>query len=416
MALFGDKFKAQWQGDADKAGWKDKIGILGLGISQLSAGQAPNIMPAWEAVEARRSKRKLNEAMSNPEFVSGFTPQQQAMLSAMPPEMAQSLIMEKMFAPPVKADWQQFGGDLYNMNDIDPATGKPRMTFDGMGEGEIEAQQRAADRELRKQDGLMLGYAEGSPEMSEYVVTGKPVERPKGPEWRTATPEEAAANGAVAGQINSVTGKFDAQNPPSSMTMTTNPDGTMTFEQGSGVKAKPYTEAQSKDIGFATRAEPAVENIDKYGDALTGWSGRGNAMAGVLPLGLTKGLQSDEYQLGKQAAGELATTMLRKDSGAAVPDSEYVAFDANYIPQPGDGDAVLEQKRMARRRMVEGLKAGMSPQAVMAQMGAISTADGTTGDLDFATMTAADLAQVDVGSLTEAQMAAMLKRFDEVNK
>lgn len=178
MALFGDKFKSQWQGDADHAGWKDKIGVLGLGISQLSAGQTPNIMPAWQAVEDRRAKRKLNDAMGNPEFVSGFTPQQQAMLSSMPPEMAQSLIMEKMFAPPkdpVKADWQTFGGDMYNMNDIDSATGKPRMTFDGQSPEQVDAGKRTADRELRRQDGMMLGYADGSPEMNNYLVTGKPI-------------------------------------------------------------------------------------------------------------------------------------------------------------------------------------------------------------------------------------------------
>ena len=53
-----------------------------------------------------------------------------------------------------------------------------------------------------------------------------------GPEWRPATPEEAKAQGAVAGQINTKTGKFDPQNPPSRMAITTNPDGTMSFSQG----------------------------------------------------------------------------------------------------------------------------------------------------------------------------------------
>ena len=365
--MFGDKFKAQWQGNADQAGWKDKIGILGLGISQLSAGQAANIMPAWEAVEARRSKRKLNEAMGNPEFVSGFTPQQQAMLSAMPPEMAQSLIMEKMFAPPpepVKADWQEFGGDMYNMNDIDPATGKPRMTFDGMSVEQVDAGKFSKDRELRKQDGLMLGYAEGSPEMNEYVVTGKPVERPKGPEWRTATPEEAAANGASAGQINSVTGKFDAQNPPSGMALTTNPDGTMTLEQGPGVKAKAFTEGQSKDVVFSTRAKGALEALDPIAGALTD---RSDVAAGWLPMGIGGGVQSDDYQVAKTAGDEFLQAILRKDTGAAITTQEQQLYGDTYLPRPGDNAARLTYKKEARQRAVNAIDAGMSPAQIIAQ-------------------------------------------------
>ena len=174
MAIFGDEFKAKWTGDDNRAGLRDKLGVLGVGLSQLSAGQAPNIMPAWEAVENRRNQRKLAKGMANPEFMAGFTPEQQSMLSAMPPEMAQALIMEKMFAPPpapIKADWQQFGGDMYDMNSRGP-DGKPAMVMDGMGEAELSAQKRTADRELRRQDGLMLGYADGSPEMNSYVVSG----------------------------------------------------------------------------------------------------------------------------------------------------------------------------------------------------------------------------------------------------
>jgi hypothetical protein len=63
-------------------------------------------------------------------------------------------------------------------------------------------------------------------------ITGIPTEDPA---WRAATPEEAAAYGAVAGQINARTGEFKAINPQSGMKLTTNPDGSVSLQQGPGV-------------------------------------------------------------------------------------------------------------------------------------------------------------------------------------
>ena len=166
--LFGERFKENWNGTADQAGLRDKLGVIGVGLSQLSAGQAPNILPAWQAVEDRRAKRKLGEAMANPELLAGFTPEQQKMLSVMPPELAQSLIMEKMFAPPVAPEYREFNGDLYDMSG-----GTPSVVLDGMSGAEVEAQKAAAERAKREQDAAFLGYAPGSPEFNQYVVTGE---------------------------------------------------------------------------------------------------------------------------------------------------------------------------------------------------------------------------------------------------
>ncbi len=91
---------------------------------------------------------------------------------------------------------------------------------------------------------------------------------PKAPEmeWRPATEEEAAANGAVAGQINVKTGKFDAQNPPSGMSLTTNPDGTMTLQQGPGAGASGgLTTANNTDAQKAVMAyDSLTKSLDDY--------------------------------------------------------------------------------------------------------------------------------------------------------
>ncbi|MGL4811037.1 MAG: hypothetical protein ACRCXM_04590 [Beijerinckiaceae bacterium] len=162
--LFGDKFQETWRGTSDKAGLADKLGVLGVGISQLSAGQAPNIMPAWQAVEDRRAKRKLSESMANPDLLAGFSPEQQSMLAMMPPELAQQVIMEKVFAPPPappKPEYREFGGDLYDMS-----SGTPQVVLSSP-----DAPAVVAPMPMSAEDKAMWGLGEGTYVMDQKTMT-----------------------------------------------------------------------------------------------------------------------------------------------------------------------------------------------------------------------------------------------------
>ena len=175
--MFGEKYTA-WQ-DKNR-GLLDRLGVLGVGISQLSAGQAPDISGAWQSVQARRDERKLGESMRNPALLAQFSPEQQKMLSTMPPQLAQQLIMEKVFAPPpapVKPDWQQFDGSMYDMN----APGGPSVAIAGTNPADAKAAETAAERTQREADAAKLGYAPGSPEFNGYVVTGDLAPKPDVP-------------------------------------------------------------------------------------------------------------------------------------------------------------------------------------------------------------------------------------------
>lgn len=56
------------------------------------------------------------------------------------------------------------------------------------------------------------------------------------PDWRAATPEEAAARGsATGGQINAKTGEFKPAPTKSGLSITSTPDGGFSFAQGEGV-------------------------------------------------------------------------------------------------------------------------------------------------------------------------------------
>lgn len=146
--------------------------------------------------------------------------------------------------------------------------------------------------------------------------------------------------------------------------VTIGPDGTIQV----GGTAKPMTEAQSKDAVYSTRAKGALAILDdeKDGkaDALTS---RGDAALGVVPFGFGRGYQDDDYQLARNAGDEFLQAILRKDTGAGITAQEQSLYGKTYLPEPGDSDALLTQKREARARALAAIEAGMTPTAMVAQ-------------------------------------------------
>lgn len=68
-------------------------------------------------------------------------------------------------------------------------------------------------------------------------------------------------------------------------------------------------------------------------------------------------LASDERQVADSAQDEFIAATLRQDSGAAIPTTEMESQRRIYFPMPGDGADVIEQKRQARVRALQGLVA-----------------------------------------------------------
>lgn len=142
----------------------------------------------------------------------------------------------------------------------------------------------------------------------------------------------------------------------------TTADGTTVQMGGSG---KPLTEGQSKDTVYVTRAEGALPIINDLGSELMNPVARG--VEGD-PTGVARGaLQSEDFQKAQQAGKEFLQAILRKDTGAAITPQETAEYGTVYLPVPGDSPGVLEQKRLSRIRAVEAIKAGLPPQAILAQ-------------------------------------------------
>lgn len=136
-----------------------------------------------------------------------------------------------------------------------------------------------------------------------------------------------------------------------------------------GAAAKPFTEGQSKDVVYATRAKGALEALDPIANAL---ADRGAVAAGLLPFGLGGGMQSDNFQVAKTAGDEFLQAILRKDTGAAITSDEQALYGETYLPRPGDNEARLQYKAAARQRAVAAIEAGMSPAQIIAQEKALS--------------------------------------------
>lgn len=66
--------------------------------------------------------------------------------------------------------------------------------------------------------------------------------------------------------------------------------------------------------------------------------------------------QTSEQQVYRQAQRAFTEARLRKESGAAIPTSEYVNDSKTYFAQPGDSPETIKRKREARQMVLNGLK------------------------------------------------------------
>ena len=116
--------------------------------------------------------------------------------------------------------------------------------------------------------------------------------QPLGQDFRPATPEEAAAYGAVAGQVNVKTGEFKAINPPTGFSVTTTPEGGTTITQGPGVggadtgkRAQDYvyaTDASGKQVAQPIAGTPAALQVAETAGKLDSAISVGNNMLGTI--------------------------------------------------------------------------------------------------------------------------------------
>lgn len=119
-------------------------------------------------------------------------------------------------------------------------------------------------------------------------------------------------------------------------------------------------ESDLKTAGYANRAIKANTRLDSLAA-----QGITKPTAQILISernGLTRVVASNQKDRQFiQASKEWLAPILRKDTGAAVTDSEFVYYSDIYIPRPEDGADVLAQKKEARAVAMESLKGESGP-------------------------------------------------------
>ena len=102
----------------------------------------------------------------------------------------------------------------------------------------------------------------------------------------------------------------------------------------------------------AARAEPVFNQLPPPSLSAT-------AKGGLGPVGNV--LLTPENRQFFQAERNFITAVLRKESGANIPENEYNDARRVYIPQVGDDERTLEMKRQARQDAIAGIARGAGP-------------------------------------------------------
>jgi len=126
--------------------------------------------------------------------------------------------------------------------------------------------------------------------------------------------------------------------------------------------------AQSLAGGFAGRMTASGKILDTVAGEGASWLGR---TAEGLPLG--NYAQTPEYRSFEQARRDFINAQLRRESGAAIKDSEFESADKQYFPMPGDDPAVMKQKSQNRQLAIQAMQQAAGPAyKATAQGGAAS--------------------------------------------
>lgn len=123
-------------------------------------------------------------------------------------------------------------------------------------------------------------------------------------------------------------------------------------------------EAQSKDSGFANRmfrAEGVLRDPAVEGAALDAWentkAGVANKTAGPVSWFANSRLSAD-FQKFDQAKRDFVNAVLRRESGAAISQSEFDNANKQYFGQPGDTPERIAEKRRNRQDAIAGVAGG----------------------------------------------------------
>lgn len=139
------------------------------------------------------------------------------------------------------------------------------------------------------------------------------------------------------------------------------PEGYSAGERVIGKTSAKFSEGQSNAAAFANRMNAGLEIFDELTKSGYDPTNMQDFLAGNLPRSVSGFASTPEGQRYSAAKTDFITAVLRKESGAAISASEFEKEDRKYFPQPGEGQDVVEQKRLARDRALQSMIAQSGP-------------------------------------------------------
>jgi len=135
--------------------------------------------------------------------------------------------------------------------------------------------------------------------------------------------------------------------------------GTIKLSDGTVIALGKQTETQAGSMDFGSRmtfANSILENTEQLGTNL------GEQFFSKIPI-FGGALTSPEFKQYDQARRTFVNAILRRESGAAIAESEFESANQQYFPQPFDTPEVIAQKRAARELATTMMLAASGPNA-----------------------------------------------------
>lgn len=119
---------------------------------------------------------------------------------------------------------------------------------------------------------------------------------------------------------------------------------------------------QNMAAGFAQAMELAESELNKLEEEGFDRTSKLKGIQGTLPDAIAGELPGGSQLLRqKQAERSFINAILRRESGAAIAESEFASAEKQYFPRPGDSPEVVAQKKRNRQIRLEGLRREAGP-------------------------------------------------------
>ena len=125
------------------------------------------------------------------------------------------------------------------------------------------------------------------------------------------------------------------------------------WESNQRKKDKPRSTTEYQAMTFANRIEDAEKIFDKL--QKQGYD-RSSYFSGMESTLIPDALKSGPLKEQEQAERNFINAVLRRESGAAIADTEFSSAEKQYFPRAGDTPEVLANKARNRAIVLDGLK------------------------------------------------------------